>query len=142
MDSGNIFKIWGERRRILLTDRCEIDLLYLKKGTFCSTHKHKKKINKFVVVEGEVKIETDFGNKILKKNESWTVKPPLIHRFCPLTDSIMIELAYTEDKTKISSTDIWRFSQGGRIIDGKELTFDEMREKSLLDLRGEDGKIN
>ena len=132
--NGNIFKVWGTRRRILLTDTIELDLLHLKKDTFCRRHKHKRKVNKFVVISGEVKIETEFGNKILRENESWTVRPPLTHRFVPLTNAIMIEVAYTEDKTKISSTDIWRFSQGGRIIDGKEMTHNELRDKGLLDL--------
>ena len=139
MDSGNIFKIWGERRRILLTDTIEADLLYLKGETFCSTHKHKDKSNLFYVVKGEVRIETEFGNKVLKANECWTVKPPLIHRFCPLTDGIMIEIAYV-DRGKIDPDDIERFSQGGRIVNGKEITFNELRDYGLLDLRGKDEK--
>lgn len=141
MDMGNIHKIWGERRRILLTDRTEIDLLYLKANSFCSTHRHKDKSNLFYVVKGEVRIETEFGNKVLKANECWTVKPPLTHRFVPLTDGIMIEIAYV-DKGKIDPDDIERFSQGGRIVDGKEITFNELRDLGLLDLRGKDGKIN
>ena len=45
--SDSIFKVWGERRRLLLIDQTEIDLLYLKKDHFCSTHNHNDKINKF-----------------------------------------------------------------------------------------------
>jgi mannose-6-phosphate isomerase-like protein (cupin superfamily) len=131
--SDNIHKIWGERRRILLTDKAEIDLLYLKKDSFCSTHKHKHKINKFVLISGKVRIETEFGQQILKKDDSFTVKPPLIHRFFALEDSIMIELAYTTGR-KIDPYDIWRYSQGGRIINKKEMTKDEMRKKGLLEL--------
>jgi len=131
--NGNIHKIWGERRRILLTDKCEIDLLYLKKDTFCSTHHHKYKINRFVVVKGQVRIETGFGHHTLKENESWDVYPPLIHRFVPLTDAIMIEVAFVEEG-KINPDDINRISQGGRIINGKEMTHNEMKEKGLLDL--------
>lgn len=131
--NGNINKIWGERRRILLTDLTEIDLLYLKAGSFCSTHKHAYKINRFYVVEGEVKIETEFGNRILKKNESWDVCPPLVHRFVPLTDAIMIELAFVKTG-KIDPNDIDRISQGGRVINGQEMTHNELREKGLLDL--------
>ena len=141
MANGNIHKIWGERRRILLTDQTEIDLLYLKAGSFCSTHKHAYKINRFYVVKGRVRIETEFGNRTLKENESWDVCPPLVHRFVPLTDAIMIELAFVKDG-KIAPDDIGRISQGGRVIKGKELTFDEMREKGLLDLKGKDSEIN
>lgn len=129
--SENIHKIWGERRRILLTDKCEIDLLYTKKNTFCSTHKHKNKINKFVVISGKIRIESEFGKTTLKKNESFEVEPPLIHRFVNLEDSIMVELAYVK-KGKINPEDIERFSQGGKIIKGKEMTFNEMRKKRML----------
>ena len=87
---SNIHKIWGERHRLLLTDKTEIDLLYTKKNTFCSTHKHKSKINLFHIVKGEIRIETEFGNKTLRKGESWTVEPPLKHRFFNVKDSIMI----------------------------------------------------
>lgn len=130
---SNIHKVWGERRRILLTKNSEIDLLYLEKNTFCSTHKHKHKINRFVVISGKVRIESEFGKKILTKNEGFEVKTPIIHRFYALEDSVMIELAYTIG-TKIDPYDILRFSQGGRFINGKEYTEDEMRKKGMLDL--------
>lgn len=132
MSDGNIHKIWGERRRILLTDRCEIDLLYLKKNSFCSRHKHRDKTNKFVVVKGKVRIETEFGKKVLTKNQSFEVKPPIIHRFFALKDSIMIELA-SVNADFIQPKDIKRFKQGGRIVDGKEMTENKMRKKGLLD---------
>ena len=131
MSNGNLYKIWGERRRILLTDKCEIDLLYLKKDSFCSRHKHKAKTNKFVVVKGKVRIETEFDKKILGKNQSFEVKAPLIHRFFALKNSIMVELAYV-DEGYIKPDDIKRFKQGGRIVNGKEMTENQMRKKGLL----------
>ncbi len=131
--SNNIFKIWGERRRILLNDKVEIDLLYLKKDTFCSTHSHTHKENIFTIITGKVAIETEYGTTILTKNESWVVSPPLRHRFCALEDSIMIECASVK-VGKIDESDINRLSQGGRIIKGKEYTLDEMRKKGMLGL--------
>jgi len=133
MSNGSIFKIWGERRRILLTDQTEIDLLYLKKDSFCSTHSHVTKINKFVVIEGKVRIETEFGKKTLIKNQSFEVIPPLVHRFFALEDSVMIELAYVTENY-IQPKDIKRLSQGGRVINGKEYTKKQLRAKGLLDL--------
>ena len=127
------FKIWGERRRILLTETSEIDLLYLNKDSFCSTHKHSDKINRFVVVSGTVKIETEFGNKILQQDDSFEVSNYVLHRFVALEDSVMIELAYVKHGT-IDEEDILREKQGGRIIDFKEYTEIELREKGLLEL--------
>lgn len=129
----NIFKIWGERRRIHLDDKNEIDLLYLKKDTFCSTHTHKNKINKFTVISGQVLIETEFGNKLLKANETWVVKPPVKHRFIAYTDAVMIEMAYVEKGT-IDPDDINRESLGGKIIEGDLLTIDDLKERGLLGL--------
>ena len=131
MSNGNLHKIWGERRRILLTDKCEIDLLYLKKDSFCSRHKHAQKINKFVVVKGKVRIETEFGKKILTKNQSFEVNPPTIHRFVALKNSVMIELA-TVKEGYIKPDDILRTRQGGRVIEGKEYTEKQLRKKGLL----------
>jgi len=132
--SENIMKIWGERRRILLTDKTEIDLLYLNKNSFCSTHKHKHKINKFVVIKGKVIIEDEHGWKTLSKNQEFTIYPTIIHRFIAIIDSIMIELAYTTE-TNIDPNDIERISQGGKIINGAEITLDEM-DKKVIDKRG------
>ncbi len=131
--SGNINKIWGERRRILYTTKTEIDLLYLKADTFCSTHTHQFKINRFLVVEGKVRIETEFGDVILEKNQSWEVHPFLRHRFVPLTNAVMIEMAYVIEG-QIDPDDIDRISQGGKFVDGKEMTFNELRDKGMLDL--------
>jgi len=129
----NIHKVWGERRRIHLDDKNEIDLLYIKKNTFCSTHNHKTKINKFYVVQGRVRIETEYGNVVLKPNDVWVSRPPQVHRFCAEEDSVMIEMAYVE-KGKIDPDDINRITQGGKVINGEEITLEELKERGLLDL--------
>lgn len=132
MSGENIFKIWGERRRIFLSDKTEIDLLFIKKNCFCSTHNHANKVNKFVVISGKVRIETEFDKTVLGKNESWIVEPPLIHRFFAEEDSTLIELAYV-NKGKIDPSDINRLSLGGKLINGKEYTLDQLKEKGLLE---------
>lgn len=130
---SNIFKVWGTRNRILLNKTSEIDYLRLKKDTFCSLHNHKNKINLFYVLKGKVKIETEFGNKVLNTEESFEVCPPLKHRFIALTDAEMIEIAYVK-KGKIDENDITREKQGGKIIEGTCLSIPELREKGLLEL--------
>ncbi len=129
----NIHKIWGERRRILLDNKNEVDLLYLKKDTFCSTHTHKTKNNKFIVISGIVRIESDFGNVLLHANDTWTVIAPRKHRFVALEDSVMIEIAFVKDGD-IDSNDIDRESLGGKIINGVEYTIGQLKEKGLLEL--------
>jgi quercetin dioxygenase-like cupin family protein len=129
----NIFKVWGERRRQLLTNQIELDLLYIKKDHFCSTHHHTKKINLFSIVSGKVKIQTEYGDVILTKNEQFTILPPMVHRFYALEDTTMIEVAYVNDGV-IDENDINRKSQGGKIINGKEYTLEELKTNNLLNL--------
>ncbi len=129
----HIQKIWGTRSRILLDDYNEIDVLQLKKNTFCSTHTHQDKINTFILISGKVRIETELGNHILHPNDEWTVYPPIKHRFVTLEESVMVELAFVRDGT-IDENDINRESLGGKIIDGVVLTIDDLKEKGLLEL--------
>jgi len=126
----NIFKVWGIRNRILLTEQTEIDLLIVKKDCFCSTHSHLGKINKFYVVEGCFEIQTPFGTKVLNTGESFTVEPPMVHRFKALEDSVVIELAYVNEG-KIDPDDINRTKQGGRIINGTEFTLEEIEKQGI-----------
>ena len=133
MDNSNIFKVWGVRRRLLLTATSEIDLVTVNKDTFCSTHSHKYKINHFYVLSGKIQIQSEYGDVILEPGSSFEVRPSLKHRFFAIEDSTMIELAYVEEG-KIDANDIDRESQGGRIIEDKAYTLDEMKEKGLLDL--------
>jgi len=133
MDNNNIFKVWGIRRRLLLTTTSEIDLVTVKKDSFCSKHFHEHKINRFVVISGKIQIESSYGTIILTANDSFEVRPKLIHRFFAIEDSVMVELSYTE-KGNINPDDIKRIKQGGRIVEGLAYTLDELKEKGLLDL--------
>jgi len=133
MDDSSVFKIWGTRQRLLLTRTSEIDLLNVKKNYFCSTHTHSKKINRFAVIKGAVRIETERGSKVLKPGDIFEVRPPVKHRFFAVKDSIMVELAFVE-KGKIDPNDINRESIGGKVIKGKEYTEPEMKKKGMLEL--------
>lgn len=131
--SQNSFKIWGIKQRIHSDNNNEIDLLQLKKNSFCSVHFHKEKINKFVLISGKVEIISELGTKILAINESFEVHPELTHQFKALEDSIMIEIAYTVG-SNISPKDIIRKIEGGLIIDGVEMSIPELKKMGLLNL--------
>jgi len=133
---SKIMKVWGIRDRAHLSDKCEIDILTLLPNSQCSIHYHQEKINKFIVIEGEVIIKTGFGETLLQKGDRLTVEPPLVHQFRTKTQpAILLEIAYT-NKNQIKNDDIVRIKQGGRIINGKEYTLKEMQELNLLDLKG------
>jgi len=128
-----IKKIWGIRNRLLVLDKCEIDLLYLDKNTTCSIHSHNKKINRFVLLEGKVSIRSELGVYDLIINEPFDVEPPIIHEFVAWEDSSMIELAFVNNG-QIDPNDIKRIVQGGKIIDNKFYTLDELKKKNWLKL--------
>ena len=128
---SQIKKIWGTRQRILKSDKTEIDLLYLDKDTACSIHNHAEKINRFVLIKGNVTIRTNLGDKQLVINEPFDIEPPLVHQFVVNEDSIMIELAFVKEG-KIDENDIDRQKQGGKIINNKFFTMNELTERNWL----------
>jgi len=128
-----IKKIWGTRQRLLVTNQVEADLLFLDANTACSIHNHDSKINRFILLSGEVEVKTDLGTKKLVINEAFDVEPPTIHQFIVRKDSQMIELAFVKDGL-IGADDINRILQGGRIIDNQFVTLDELRKQGKLEL--------
>lgn len=131
--SNHSFKIWGIKQRIHLDNNNEIDLLQLKKDSFCSVHHHEKKINKFILVSGKIEIVSELGTTLLSVNESFEVHPTLKHKFKALEDSVLIEIAYTTN-TVINPDDIVREIEGGLVVDGVEMTIPELKDKGLLNL--------
>jgi quercetin dioxygenase-like cupin family protein len=126
-----IRKIWGNCYKILRLDNAEIDLLYLEKDSVCSKHYHNEKRNLFLLISGKVNIVTDLGTKELVINEPFEVDTNCTHRFDALEDSILLEIAYVENG-KIDKDDIVREIQGGKFIEGKFYTLDELKEKNWL----------
>lgn len=124
---SSIKKIWGNLNNIFSNDKCKIDVLYLDANTGCSIHYHERKINRFFLIKGSVKIKTDLGDKLLKKGEIFDVCPPLIHQFIALKDSVLIEIAFTEDEL-LEKSDIIRKIQGGKFINGKFFTLEQLKE--------------
>lgn len=127
---SSIKKIWGIRQRVLESDQVIIDLLHLEKNTACSEHNHEKKINRFLLLKGDVIVKTDFGDHKLIVNEPFDVEPPLKHQFIVKKKSIMLEISFVKDG-KVLEEDIIRFVQGGKFIKGKFYTHKEINENNL-----------
>jgi len=126
-----IFKIWGTRERILETKTFVIDRLTLKQGTHSSWHYHKHKKNFFYVTKGWVQIVEERGAMNLKSGDHVIVTPDYKHQFRVLEESEMIEVAWC-DHDKLDEADIIRLIQGGKVINGKDITENELRKKGLL----------
>jgi len=130
---GVIKKIWGVKYSLLKTEQTEIDLLYLEEDSCCSIHSHKHKINRFVLLSGHVQIKSDLGDYDLEINEPFDVSEGVVHQFVIFEPSIMIELAYVEEGY-IDPQDIVRKVQGGKFINEKFLTLDQLKMDDRLEL--------
>lgn len=133
MYEDTTIKIWGSRKRLLLTSFVEVDLLDLKKDSFCSIHFHDTKYNYFYSVSAIIQINTELGNIILNPGEDLTINPHITHQFRVLKSGKVIEVAYVK-KGKINVEDIKRATQGGKIIDNLEFTENKLRKMGYLKL--------
>lgn len=128
---NTIKKIWGIRQRILKTDQTEIDLLKLEKRTKCSWHTHKHKINRFILIKGDVRVNTSLGSHKLEINVPFDVEPPLAHEFEVKRDSVMIEVAFVKEG-EIDPNDIQRLRQGGKYIGRNFYTHEEINKMQQM----------
>jgi len=115
-------KVWGSREELFKNDNVLVTLLRLNAGTYSSFHNHKSKTDKFTLIRGEVKINTELGETILKEGQSLVIDPPLLHQFIVEKDSIMIEISYST----LDLEDINRIYQGGKIIDGERYSLNDL----------------
>jgi uncharacterized cupin superfamily protein len=124
------YKIWGCKTRIFSNKQIEVDYLVLKNNTCCSWHKHKNKINLFYLIDGIVIIKTENKKVRLIGQDFYEVKAKTLHQFIAKKSSTMIEIAYVEKGT-INSDDIIRLVQGGKFINNKFFTEDELKNKKV-----------
>jgi len=127
-------KVWGKKDTIFRGNNVVIDILYLKKDTFCSWHYHNTKYNKFIVLSGKVRIEfLDKLEMAVLENGSNSdylfVNPLKKHRFVVLEDSVVIEIMYTTNNQQLCEDDIVRSKQGGKIINGQEIRECDLGDK-------------
>lgn len=108
-------KIWGETKPIFFKNNVEIHRISVRKGGFCSKHKHEHKYNAFLIESGALKITTwknDYkliDETTIKAGEITTCEPQEYHMFEALEDTIAFEIYWVELKEK----DITREGCGG-----------------------------
>jgi|TARA_R110002020_G_scaffold238255_4_gene450725 quercetin dioxygenase-like cupin family protein len=108
-------KVWGKTQGIFKNSNFEIHRIEIKKGGYCSKHKHEYKFNAFYVENGKLKItiyETDYDlvdETSVSTGELTTVKPGAYHKFEALEDTICYEIYWVE----LNHNDIKRENTGG-----------------------------
>ena len=108
-------KVWGETEEIFNDGIVSVNHLKIKKGGFCSEHRHKMKSNIFFIISGNLKLsiwkEGDIkDDTVIWTGESSEVPPGVFHSFKALTDVECLEIY----EAKLRGEDIERRTQGGK----------------------------
>jgi mannose-6-phosphate isomerase-like protein (cupin superfamily) len=89
-------KVWGETTQFFQTDTVEAHFLKIKKGGFCSEHKHDHKSNLFFVISGKLMItiwrDGSEDLTVLGPGQASAVAPGFYHKFEALEDCKCIEI--------------------------------------------------
>lgn len=108
-------KVWGETTLIFSSGHVSVHFLEIKKGGFCSRHRHSRKTNLFHIISGQLEIcqwETPRSEPditMLLSGESLFIPITLWHRFRALEDTHCIEIC----EAMSIDEDIERESAGG-----------------------------
>ena len=110
-------KVWGNTSTLFSKNNVEVSRIEIKKGGYCSKHRHDYKYNLFFVEEGKLLVtifredaNTTIEDKtILEKHDITYVEPNIFHFFEALEDTIAYEIYWVE----IDKKDIIRESVGG-----------------------------
>ena len=108
-------KIWGETEEIFNNGIISVHHLKIKKGRFCSEHRHRFKSNIFFVLSGNLKLtiwtseDKEPDDTVVWQGESSEIPPGVYHKFTGLTDVECIEIC----ETKLRGEDIERRTEGG-----------------------------
>ena len=106
-------KVWGYTTMLFQSQTVEVHYLEIKKGGYCSEHKHEK-INIFHVLSGklQIKIWNDdklINSTILEAGQTTCAYKGLYHQFEALEDTKCIEIY----QVFIQPDDIERRTEGG-----------------------------
>jgi len=107
-------KVWGTTDDFFANAIVSAHYLEIKKGGYCSKHKHQHKYNQFYVISGklEITIWRDRGLKdttILEEGDSSAVPPGFYHKFRALEETQCVEIY----QVILQEPDIERCDHGG-----------------------------
>lgn len=108
-------KVWGTTEKIFNKNNISFHRIEVKKGGYCSKHKHKYKYNAFFIESGSLKIYV-WKNKydlidetIITNLQMTSVSPNEYHKFEALQDTVAYEIYWSE----CEDNDIDRETVGG-----------------------------
>lgn len=109
-------KIWGQTQLVFSENNVEIHRIQVRKGGYCSRHKHVAKYNLFFVESGKLRVTIMRGKQVrptdaivLSKGMSTLIHPGELHMFEAVSDCVAYEIYWTT----LDPNDIRRYSEGG-----------------------------
>jgi mannose-6-phosphate isomerase-like protein (cupin superfamily) len=106
-------KVWGDTDTVFSNGHVSVHVLKIKKGGFCSEHKHKSKVNHFHVISGCLQIsiwqDSSIDHVVIEDGENTIVNPGSFHKFLALEDTLALEIYYAP----LDEEDIERRTKGG-----------------------------
>ena len=107
-------KFWGTSRCFFENEAAEVHYIEAKEGGFCSRHHHRNKWNRFIVLEGTLKViiykQDSEDETILTEGMFSDVPPEVDHRFEAVEDTKALEIYWTDG---LDPNDIVRKDVGG-----------------------------
>ena len=108
-------KFWGKTSCFYVSETSEVHYIEAVKGGYCSRHHHEKKWNRFVVLEGKLKVilyKNDGEDETILTDGMFSDEPPMIdHRFEVLENTKALEVYWVDS---LDPTDIVRKDTGGK----------------------------
>jgi mannose-6-phosphate isomerase-like protein (cupin superfamily) len=106
-------KVWGTTELLTATPAFEFHRIEIKRGGYCSKHRHHTKSNGFYLESGKLIIRTwrqsGIDTTVLQAGQYTSVQPGLYHQFEAVEDCIAFELYWAE----YQRSDIDREDEGG-----------------------------
>lgn len=109
-------KLWGMNYIMHIDNIFQACHITIKKGGFCSNHRHTHKWNQFYIISGKLAVElfkegdkTPYSILYLGPNDSIKVMPGVNHKFHAMEDTEAIEIY----SVNVSEEDILREDTGG-----------------------------
>ena len=108
-------KIWGTTELLFCNKTAAVHILDVKKGGYCSKHRHTCKSNIFYIVSGHLELSTWTAegiqdDTVLRQGEQTEIKPGVYHQFKALTPVVCLEIY----EVKFRGEDIEREGTGGK----------------------------
>lgn len=111
-------KLWGQSRELFRDETVEITEIIVVPGGFCSIHRHDRKDNTFIVLQGELEVSRYPGlqqpSVILRPDsEPFCIDPGVPHLFHAIESSRAIEVYRGRFGHAPELADIVRTKEGG-----------------------------